>query len=267
MMPKHCVLTCCALLLAMPVRAQTGGADPISGSWTGEMARRGDTRRQMINLELRLDGRSVTGTVTGPPSPGRIRTGTFDPATGALRFEVTVDDGGSSLFVFEGIVVTGTALGNVTANNQTGEFKIAKAGAAPPQAAGETAAALQGAFAEVSALVTRAAELVPADRYSYRPTPEVRTFGELVAHVADAHLFYCARAAGREVQWSDAIEKGSTDKATVARELGRSLEPCRAAHGGGGNPGALIANIGHTTLHYGNMVTYLRLLGLTPPSS
>src|SRR5688572_5140169 len=63
-------------------------------------------------------------------------------------------------------------------------------------------------FAEVSSLVMKSADMVPADKYTYRPVATVRTFGELVAHVADSYTWYCSRASGRNLEWSDAIEKG-----------------------------------------------------------
>jgi uncharacterized damage-inducible protein DinB len=123
-------------------------------------------------------------------------------------------------------------------------------------------------FAEVSSLVTKSADMVPADKYTYRPVATVRTFGELVAHVADSYVWYCSRASGRNVEWSDAIEKGKADKATVTQKLRESLAVCTAAHGtSNANIGPLFSNINHTSLHYGNMVTYLRMLGFVPPSS
>ncbi len=120
---------------------------------------------------------------------------------------------------------------------------------------------------EVSGWVTKAADLVPADKYSYRPAPSVRTFGQLVAHLVDASNWYCARAAGRGVQWSDATEKGNTDKATVVPKLKQALDACNSQYAGTGQAGPLLANIGHTSLHYGNVITYMRMLGLVPPSS
>lgn len=102
-------------------------ADPISGTWTGDMGVN-DTTRYPITMKLKFDGKSVvSGTVTGPPLPGEIKTGTFDPKTGALKLEVDVkDDGAVVRFVFEGTVVNGTATGRVSDNNQTGNFKIKK---------------------------------------------------------------------------------------------------------------------------------------------
>jgi uncharacterized damage-inducible protein DinB len=131
----------------------------------------------------------------------------------------------------------------------------------------DAAAALRKNFTEVSGWVSKAAGLAPADKYSYRPTQSTRTFGQLIAHIADSYNYYCARAAGRDTQWSDAIEKGATDKATLAQKLKQATDSCNAAYGGANNAGPLIENIGHTNLHYGNIVTYMRMLGLTPPSS
>ena len=113
----------------------------------------------------------------------------------------------------------------------------------------------------------KAADLVPADKYNYRPAPSVRTFGQLVGHIADSYNYNCAIAAGRNVQWSDAIEKGSTDKATLVQKLKQASDACSAVYGSASQTGALIENIGHTNLHYGNIITYMRMLGLGPPSS
>lgn len=131
----------------------------------------------------------------------------------------------------------------------------------------DPAAAVRRGFNDVAGWVTRAAELVSADRYGDRPAQTVRTFGQLVAHIADSHNYYCAIASGRRVEWSDPIEKGPGDKATLVARLKESIERCRQAQGGAQGMGALIDNLAHTSLHYGNMVTYLRVMGLAPPSS
>jgi uncharacterized damage-inducible protein DinB len=128
-------------------------------------------------------------------------------------------------------------------------------------------AMVRKSFGEVSGMVTKAAELVPADKYSYRPTESVKTFGQLVGHLADAYNFYCGRAAGQRVQWSEATEKGPQDKATLTAKLKGALDACNAVDVRATGYSQMINNIGHTNLHYGNMVTYIRMLGLVPPSS
>lgn len=126
---------------------------------------------------------------------------------------------------------------------------------------------LRQSFSQVSGLVTRAVDLVPADKYSYRPTESVRTFGELIAHIADSHNYYCARAGGRDVPWSDPVEKGVTDKTTVAAQLQQSNTACTAAYTDSADVAVLVENVAHTNLHYGNVITYMRMMGLVPPSS
>lgn len=125
---------------------------------------------------------------------------------------------------------------------------------------------LRGGFDEVNGWITRAAEMVPAERYSYRPVATVRTFGEMVAHIVDGYNWYCGNATGRQVEWSDATEKGSLDKATLTAKLKAASEAC-AAVTANGRVMPLMQNIGHSNLHYGNLITYLRMMGMTPPSS
>jgi uncharacterized damage-inducible protein DinB len=124
-------------------------------------------------------------------------------------------------------------------------------------------------FDEVSGWLATAAALVPAEKYSYKPVSSVRSFGELMAHVADGMNWYCGSAkAAKDVQWNDAAEKGKTDKATVVAALKSATAGCAAVYA---SPTArldkLMANIAHSNLHYGNAITYLRMLGLKPPSS
>ena len=144
----------------------------------------------------------------------------------------------------------------------------ANIGMAQQPAANDARAALRKSFGEVGGWVTKSAELVAADKYSYRPTNTVRTFGKLIGHLVDSYAYYCAQAAGRNVEWGDPAEKGATDKATLAPKLKQATDACQAAYAAGAsNVGPLVDNVGHTNLHYGNIITYLRMLGLTPPSS
>ena len=267
------LLLCAALVAAPPLAAQsvTAATDQISGTWTGVLrpndAPGGGTTP--VEIELRSDGRTISGgTVKGPQlTPGEIRRGTFDPATALLTFEVAVP-GASAPFVFEGTLIAGTAAGRVQADASGGGFLIRRTGsdAPPAQQAGDQAATLRYGFDEVSGWVTRAAAMVPADRYGYRPVGTVRSFGQQIAHIADSYNYYCARSAGRTVEWSDDIEKGALDKATLAQKLRDATAACGEAHGTG-SARDLMANIAHTNLHYGNIITYLRMMGLAPPSS
>ena len=72
--------------------------------------------------------------------------------------------------------------------------------AAPPTQPPDAATELRKGFNEVSGWVTQAAEMVPDEKYSYRPVDSVRTFGQLVAHITDSYNFFCARGAGNNVE-------------------------------------------------------------------
>jgi hypothetical protein len=265
------LISCVLLFLPTASQAAQRDSDPVSGTWTGYMGR-SESEQQPINVTLKFDGKNITGTIIGPPHPGEIKTGTFDAATGVLRFEVTVQNDDRTLVPFEGKVVEGTASGNLTINNQKGIFRMtrsaaAASGTAAPKADDAATAAVRRGFTNVSGFITKSAGIVPADKYSYRPVQSVRTFGELVGHIVDGYNYFCATAAGRKVQWSEATEKASTDKATLARKLKEATDACTATHGTSGQVGPLIDNLAHTNLHYGNVITYLRMMGLTPPSS
>jgi uncharacterized damage-inducible protein DinB len=269
------VLTACwllALAAVAPAQLPTQVADPVSGTWAALIGP-GAVPDYPVTMDLKLDG---TGAVTGSAKGGNGETatirGTFDPKTAALKMVAQIS-GDSNLMTFEGTLVTDTATGRLTPSNRptTGVFVLRKqavAGASATQpGAPDAAAPVRNGFTEVSGWVTKAADLVPADKYTYQPVKTVRTFGQLVGHVADAYNFYCGRAAGKNVQWSDEIANGKTDKATVVARLKQSLEGCNAAYASPGRIDQLMANVAHTNLHYGNIVTYMRMLGLVPPSS
>ena len=129
---------------------------------------------------------------------------------------------------------------------------------------------------------TTAAEELPESTYAYRPTAEVRTFGQLVGHVAGAQYLICAAALGEPAREEDEIEKTRTTKAELVAALKASTEYCGRAYAQTDKAlqqstklfgqqrtrlYALGLNATHNAEHYGNMVTYLRLNGIVPPSS
>ena len=130
-------------------------------------------------------------------------------------------------------------------------------------------AAVKSGFEEVSGWLAAAAELVPAEKYTYKPVATVRSFGELMAHAADGMNWFCGSAtAAKDLPWSDPVEKGGTTKPKVVAALKSATAGCAKAYA---SPTAridkLMANVAHSNLHYGNAITYLRMLGLKPPSS
>jgi len=172
---------------------------------------------------------------------------------------------------------------------------------APAQGAGATAdpvsRALKASFDTVSGYLARSAEKMPEENYAFKPTPEVRSFGQIIGHVANSQFSYCARAKGEANpnQGNDFEKK--TAKADLVKAIKDSSAYCSAVYDtmtdamllvppaappppapAAGAPARppqppaprlrpMLGNITHDQEHYGNLVTYLRLKGLVPPSS
>ncbi|MGQ0813275.1 MAG: DinB family protein [Gemmatimonadota bacterium] len=144
-------------------------------------------------------------------------------------------------------------------------------------------AGMSSVYSFAKGYILKAAEQVPEDKYAYQPTKDVRTFGQLLAHITDANNFFCALIGGTPKEYSDAVEKSVTTKAQLSAELKKSFDACDAALASVkdadlvkpveifGNKANLAAAItiesSHIWEHYGNIVTYMRLNGMTPPSS
>jgi uncharacterized damage-inducible protein DinB len=151
---------------------------------------------------------------------------------------------------------------------------------APP--ANPITASEKGFYSFVSNAVLGAAQKMPEENYSFKPTPDVRSFGQLVGHVADASYSFCSQVTG-EANPSKDIEKTKTSKAALVAALQEGIAYCNKAFDGmTDTKGSQIVkffnfniakltlfsiNTAHTDEHYGNMVTYMRLKNLVPPSS
>src|SRR2546430_297447 len=79
--------------------------------------------------------------------------------------------------------------------------------------------------------VVKAAEKMPEDNYAFKPTPEVRSFGQLVGHVADAQYSFCSAALG-EKNPAPGIEKSKTSKADLVQALNAAFAYCDKAYDG-----------------------------------
>jgi uncharacterized damage-inducible protein DinB len=129
--------------------------------------------------------------------------------------------------------------------------------------------------------LVKAAQKMPEENYSFKPTPDVRSFGQIVGHVADAQYLFCSAVKGEKK--SPDNEKTKTSKADLVAALQEAFTYCDAVYNAMtdavapdkikffGNDatklGVLSFNVAHDNEHYGNIVTYMRLKGLVPPSS
>jgi uncharacterized damage-inducible protein DinB len=125
--------------------------------------------------------------------------------------------------------------------------------------------------------IMKAADAMPGSKYSYRPTKDVRSFGEIVTHVADISYILCSNVKG-EATPATAAAKGSTTE--IKAYLKGAFDYCDGVYSGftdahlndpasffgfKTNKMFILTQVGnHDALHYGNLVTYLRLNGLTP---
>ena len=155
-----------------------------------------------------------------------------------------------------------------------------QAPAAPP--ANPITVSEKGIYGFVSNAAIGAAQKMPEENYSFKPTPEVRSFGQLVGHVADANYMFCSLASGQPNPSKD-IEKTKTSKADLVAAVKDAVAYCNKtfddmtdAKGGQmvkfynfhlAALTLLSLNTAHTDEHYGNMVTYLRIKGIVPPTS
>lgn len=130
--------------------------------------------------------------------------------------------------------------------------------------------------------IIRAAEKMPEEDYSFKPTPDVRSFGQLIGHLADAQHLFCAPVKD-EKKGPPGIEKTKTSKADLVAALKEAFDYCDATYAamddskatatvkffGRERPKIVVLgfNTSHNNEHYGNIVTYMRLKGLVPPSS
>jgi uncharacterized damage-inducible protein DinB len=136
--------------------------------------------------------------------------------------------------------------------------------------------------------IAESAQGMPADEYSFRPTPESRTFAQLVGHLINANWFFCSQAKHEQSPGTMNYEQVS-DKDALVKALNESLAYCDEAYasttdanftapvqmtgGVGMGPAStvrgaiLMFNTTHNNEHYGNLVVYMRLKRHVPPST
>jgi len=159
---------------------------------------------------------------------------------------------------------------------------LAVPGSALAQTANPMVAGAKAQFTVVSGFIVRAAEKVPEEDYSFRATPEVRRMSDLFGHVADAFFGMCSTAAGEKPP-REGIEKSVTGKTNLVAALKEGAAYCQSVYakmtdqrgmetvpfyfGPSPRTSVLYFNVAHGYEHYGNLVTYMRLRNIVPPSS
>ena len=142
--------------------------------------------------------------------------------------------------------------------------------------------AVKAQFAMIKGNLLKTAEKVPENLYAFKPTPEVRSLGQIIGHVADANFSICGAAASDKPAAVNA-EKSMTTKAQLSKALADSIAYCDKVIAGmddkkamesikffgGMQPRGMVLafNTSHDNEHYGNLVTYMRINKIVPPSS
>jgi uncharacterized damage-inducible protein DinB len=134
----------------------------------------------------------------------------------------------------------------------------------------------------VKNILLRSAEKMPEENYNFKPTDAVRSYGQIIGHLADSQYMFCSIELG-EKNPDLKIEQTKTSKAELIAALKGAFAYCDKAYDGMtdasapqmvklfGNDmpklGVLTANNMHDLEHYGNLVTYMRLKNVVPPTS
>ena len=187
------------------------------------------------------------------------------------------------MLTFSAILLTATlSLAQTTPAPAQTMTATAQAAATTVDKANPLATTVKQLWDGVARNFMESAEKVSEDIYAFKPTPDVRSYGEMVGHVADGMASYCARAVEKPPVVSD-VEKTKKTKAELVAALTQAKDYCDGMYAAMTDPGLgqtikmgqnevtrarfLIANISHVNEHYGNLVTYMRLRGIVPPST
>jgi uncharacterized damage-inducible protein DinB len=151
------------------------------------------------------------------------------------------------------------------------------------QAQSPMMAAIKAQHDVAKGYILKTAEMLPENLYSFRATPDVRTIAQLIGHITDATNMICGGAGGGTPPSVNA-EKSMSTKAQLTKALADAMASCdkviadmddkkamettKFFVGGTSTRGMIIAfNTAHNFEHYGNLVTYMRLNKIVPPST
>jgi uncharacterized damage-inducible protein DinB len=137
-------------------------------------------------------------------------------------------------------------------------------------------------YERTKGILLRSADKMPEENYGFKPVDTVRTYGQIIGHLADAQYLFCATASGEKIP-DLKIEKTKTSKADLVAALKDGFAYCDKVYDAMTDAAAiqtvkffgndvpkhavLSVNIGHNMEHYGNLVTYMRIKGIVPPTS
>jgi len=128
-------------------------------------------------------------------------------------------------------------------------------------------------FASVNRRLLAMAEDFPAEKYDYRPTKDVRSFGEVIVHAMSGNVYASKAGRGEKVKWDELDAKNYKGKAEIVSALKKSIADADATLNAVPDEqfaktlGPWMGVMEHSAEHYGQLVVYYRLNGLVPPES
>lgn len=153
--------------------------------------------------------------------------------------------------------------------------------ALPATASAQGVASIKPLYESFRGYLVAAAQQMPEADYAFKPTADVRSFGELLGHTANANFMFCSAVLGEDSPNAVDYEKSAT-KAEIVQGIEAAFAYCDKAYAiadakameeitffrrEGTRLWVLNFNAMHNAEHYGNVVTYMRLKGMVPPSS
>lgn len=157
---------------------------------------------------------------------------------------------------------------------------VVVAAGAPAQSSNPLVGESKQAYTAIKNNLLKMAEKMPEDQYGFKPMPEIRTFGQLVAHVADSQMRNCSTVKGEQKQAPAGSKTAKADLVTALKESNaecdsafesltdsNATEMVKTGRGQRSKLGTLVGVTTHDNEEYGYMSVYLRLKGIVPPSS
>lgn len=160
---------------------------------------------------------------------------------------------------------------------------LAAVAAQTPAGPAGPVAEVQRSYSGLKTNILKAANAMPAENYSYKPTPEVRSFARVVNHVTEAQFRSCGALNGTAMDALPKVPEETADKAAIVQALQASFAACDQAFtsakdasatemvtmgpGRRSRIGLLWGTVSHDNEQYATLALYMRLKGLVPPSS
>jgi uncharacterized damage-inducible protein DinB len=157
---------------------------------------------------------------------------------------------------------------------------LSQTAAPPAQPANPLSADVKAMYTGVKNNLVKMAEKMPEEHYAFKATADIRTFGQLIGHVADSQARTCSALLGEPRQLNAGAKTAKADLVAALKESfamcdkavdsmsdAKAAETIAMGQRQSSRLGALARMVSHSNEEYGYMAVYMRLKGIVPPSS